>query len=109
MAKGHKPSFSSSGSRGPQPGLRLEQQMAQVQSLLATETVTVSAGGGALKLVMTGDQKCHSVEVSADFLKSTEADVVADLLKSAVNQALEASRELAARKLGALAGGFPVV
>ncbi|MGA2112056.1 MAG: YbaB/EbfC family nucleoid-associated protein [Anaerolineales bacterium] len=107
MAKGHKPSFPSSESGKSQPVRRLEQQIAQVQSLLASETVTVTAGGGALKMIMTGDQKCQSVEVSADFLKSTEADVIADLLKSAINQALEASRDLAAKRLGSLAGGLP--
>jgi hypothetical protein len=31
---------------------------------LAVETVTATAGGGAIKVTMTGDQKCQSVEIS---------------------------------------------
>ena len=107
MAKGHKPSLPSS-QIGKLPSARqLEQQIAQVHGLLASETVTVTAGGGALKMVMTGDQKCQSIEIAPDFLNSTEPELIADLLKSAINQGLEASRDLAARKLGTLTGGFP--
>jgi DNA-binding protein YbaB len=105
MAKGRKSGFSSA--RPARTGLvhDLQQQIARVQDLLAEETVTVTVGRGALRLVMTGDQKCQSVEVSEEFLQSAEADLLADLLKAGVNQALEASRDLAARRLGALAGG----
>jgi len=107
MAKGRKPPLpSSSGPAKAQQVRRLEEQVAQVQDLLAHETVTVRVGGGAVTMVMSGDQECQSVEVSAEFLQSTEADVVGDLLKAAINQALEASRDLAARRLGILAGGF---
>ncbi|MGA2821309.1 MAG: YbaB/EbfC family nucleoid-associated protein [Anaerolineales bacterium] len=107
MAKGRKPPLpSSSGPAKPQHFRRLEEQIAQAQSLLAHETVTVRVGGGAVTIVMSGDQKCQSVEVSAEFLQSTEADVIGDLLKAAINQALEASRDLAARRLGILAGGL---
>ena len=107
MAKGHKSGFSPSGPAGTRPVRHLGQQIARVQELLAQETVTVTVGGGALRMVMTGDQRCRSVEVSAEFLRSAEADLVADLLKAAVNQALEASRDLAARRLGGFASGIP--
>ena len=42
---------------------RLQQQMAEAQEKLAQETVTATAGGGAVKVTMTGDQKCQSVEI----------------------------------------------
>ncbi len=42
---------------------KMQQQMAEAQEKLAVETVTATAGGGAIKVVMTGDQNCQSVEV----------------------------------------------
>ncbi len=86
---------------------RLQQQLAEAQSRLAEEIVTSSAGGGAIKISMTGDQKCKSVEISPDLLKDADPEMLQDLVLTAVNLALDQSRELAAKRLGPLTGGLP--
>ena len=86
---------------------KLQKQMEEAQAQLAIETVTASAGGGAIKVTMTGDQKCKAVEISPDLLKDADAEMLQDLVLSAVNMALDQSRELAAEKMGPLAGGLP--
>jgi DNA-binding YbaB/EbfC family protein len=103
--------------KGPQMGgggmmaqlQKMQQQLAEAQAKLAEETVTATAGGGAIKVVMTGDQRCQSVEINPDLLKDKDADaeMLQDLVLSAVNMALDQSRELAAQRLGPLAGGLP--
>jgi DNA-binding YbaB/EbfC family protein len=64
-------------------------------------------GGGAIKVIMTGDQKCQSVEISPDLLQDADAEMLQDLVLSAVNMALDQSRELQQRVMGPLAGGLP--
>jgi DNA-binding YbaB/EbfC family protein len=86
---------------------KLQKQMEEAQAQLAIETVTASAGGGAIKVTMTGDQKCRAVEISPDLLKDADAEMLQDLVLSAVNMALDQSRELAAERMGPLAGGLP--
>ena len=86
---------------------KMQQQLADAQAKLAEETVTATAGGGAIKVVMTGDQKCQSVEINPDLLKDADAEMLQDLVLSAVNMALDQSRELQQRMLGPLAGGLP--
>ena len=86
---------------------RMQKQMEEIQARLAEETVTATAGGGALKVVMTGDQKCRSVEISPDLLKDADAEMLQDLVLSAVNMALDQSRELQKKMMGPLAGGLP--
>ena len=86
---------------------KMQQQMAEAQEKLAVETVTVTAGGGAIKVVMTGDQKCQSVEISPDFIQDADAEMLQDLVLSAVNMALDQSRELQEKLMGPLAGGLP--
>lgn len=86
---------------------KLQKQMEEAQAQLAVETVTATAGGGAIKVTMTGDQKCKSVEISPDLLKDADAEMLQDLVLSAVNMALDQSRELASQKMGPLAGGLP--
>ncbi|MCK7519680.1 MAG: YbaB/EbfC family nucleoid-associated protein [Ignavibacteriales bacterium] len=72
------------------------------------QTVTATAGGGAIKVVMTGDQKCQSVEISPDFIKDADAEMLQDMVLSAVNMALDQSRELQAEVDGS-AGGWVAV
>ncbi len=86
---------------------RLQQQLAEAQARLAEEVVTSSTGGGAIKISMTGDQKCKSVEISPDLLKEADPEMLQDLVLTAVNMALDQSRDLAARTLGPLTGGLP--
>ena len=111
MAKGfNRPAGTAGG--GQQGGMmaqiqKLQKQMEEAQAQLAVETVTASVGGGAIKVTMTGDQKCKAVEIQADLLKDADAEMLQDLVLSAVNMALDQSRELAAEKMGPLAGGLP--
>jgi DNA-binding YbaB/EbfC family protein len=81
--------------------------MAEAQERLAVETVTATAGGGAIKVTMTGDQHCQSVEIDPEFLKDADAEMLNDLVLSAVNLALDQARELQQQLMGPLAGGLP--
>jgi nucleoid-associated protein EbfC len=101
--------------KGPQMGgggmmaqlQKMQQQIADAQARLADETVTATAGGGAIKVIMTGDQKCRSVEINPELLKDGDAEMLQDLVLSAVNMALDQSRDLQQKMLGPLAGGLP--
>ena len=86
---------------------KLQAQMAAAQEQLAIETVTASAGGGAIKVTMTGDQKCKTIEIDPDFLKDADAEMLNDMVLTAVNLALDMSRELQQKMMGPLAGGLP--
>jgi len=86
---------------------KLQEQLQLAQDQLAEELVSFSAGGGAVKVTLTGDQRCHSVEIDPELLKDGDVEMVQDLLMAAINGALEASRNLAAERLGPLTGGLP--
>jgi nucleoid-associated protein EbfC len=105
----YRPSFPQ---KGGQMGMmqqiqKLQEQLAQAQEQLAQETVNYSAGGGAIKVVMTGDQRCQEVVIDPELLKDVDVEMLQDLVLTAINGALEASRNLASERLGPLAGGLP--
>jgi len=108
MAKGYtRPS--GGGQTGMMQQLqRLQQQLAEAQEKLAEETVTATAGGGAVKVMMTGDQKCRAIEIAPELLKDADAEMLQDLILTAVNLALDQSRELAESRLGPITGGLPI-
>jgi DNA-binding YbaB/EbfC family protein len=107
MAKGFNRPAGQQGGGMLQQLQRLQQQMAEAQEKLAGETVSATAGGGAVKVTLTGDQKCRSVEIAPELLKDGDAEMLQDLVLTAFNQALEKSRELQAQVMNPLAGGLP--
>lgn len=102
------------GFKGPQGGnmmqqlQKLQQQIEETQAQLAEETVTATVGGGAVKIVVTGDQRCKSVEIDPSLLEDSDVEMLQDLLLTAINAGLDQSREMAAARLGPLAGGLPL-
>ncbi|MBK6647937.1 MAG: YbaB/EbfC family nucleoid-associated protein [Anaerolineales bacterium] len=108
MAKGFNKGPAMGGQAGMMQQLqRMQKQMEEAQAKLAEETVSATAGGGAIKVTMTGDQKCKSVEISPDFLKDADPEMLQDMVLSAVNMALDESRALQEKLMGPLAGGMP--
>jgi len=108
MAEGFGRPAGGTGSGMPQHTQRLQEQVRDTQAQLAEEIVSAAAGGGAVKVTMTGDQKCRAVEISADVVKEADPETLQDLILSAVNLALERSRALASERLGPLTSGLPL-
>jgi DNA-binding YbaB/EbfC family protein len=85
---------------------QMQEQLLAAQDSLAEETVTATAGGGVVKATVTGDQKLEAVEIDPAILKDADVEMLQDLILTAINSALDQSRELAAERLGPLAGGL---
>lgn len=107
MAKGFNKGPAMGGGGMMQQIQKLQKQMEEAQAKLAEETVTATAGGGAIKVTMTGDQKCRSVEISPSLLEDGDIEMLQDMVLSAVNMALDESRALQEKLMGPLAGGLP--
>ena len=110
MAKRPKaPDGSNLGGRGVMQQIQqLQEQMLKAQEELKSEVVSGSAGGGAITVEVTGDQRVLSVTVDPGLIEDGDQELLQDLILAAVNQGLEESRKLAESKLGPLAGqGLP--
>jgi DNA-binding YbaB/EbfC family protein len=82
------------------------EMLQKVQDELETLTVEGSAGGGVVRVVMTGKQTVDSVQIEAEALEDLE--MLQDLVTAAVNDALNKSQEMASEKLSALTGGLNI-
>lgn len=108
MAKGYG---RMSGGKKNQGGMMaqvqaMQQQMEIIQTQLAEETVTASAGGGVVKVTMTGQQHCRAVEIDPALLEDGDVEMLQDLVVSAINLAQEKATQLANERMGPLAGGL---
>ncbi|MEA2661744.1 MAG: nucleoid-associated protein EbfC [Chloroflexota bacterium] len=84
----------------------MQANMEKAQNELGELTVTGTAGGGAVTVVMTGTQEAREIKISKDAVDPTDVDTLQDLVLAAVNDALARSKELAAQKLGGVTGGL---
>lgn len=85
---------------------QMQTQLKKAQKELEKETVVGSAGGGTVEVVMTGAQKCESITLDADKVRDMKPENLQALIQLAVNDALDKSRKLMAKKLGPLSGGL---
>lgn len=85
---------------------QMQQEMASQQEALAAETLTVSAGGGAITIVISGHQRVQSIEIQPELLDPEEIEMLQDLLVAAVNSAIEESQAMAAKRMENLTGGL---
>lgn len=87
---------------------KLQEELQKAQTELADEMVTASAGGGVVKVTMTGTQECRGVELAPELVEEGDLEMIQDLVMLAVNQAIQDSQVLAARRLGPLTGGMGI-
>jgi nucleoid-associated protein EbfC len=81
-------------------------QQQQAQEALKAEKVEASAGGGMVKVTMTGDLHLQSIVIDPDAVDPEDVEMLQDLVVAAVNEALRSAQELQESKLGGLAEGF---
>ena len=83
---------------------QMQGRMEKLQKELETESVEASAGGGAVTVVATGTQKILSVRIDPE--AAGDAEMLADMVVAAVNEALERSKQMASEKMSALTAGM---
>ncbi len=84
----------------------LQKQMQEQQEKIAATEVTASVGGGAIKIVMTGDQVCKSVTIDPELLQDADVEMLQDLLLSGINSAVEQSKKVQEDQMGSVTGGL---
>lgn len=95
------------GQRGRADQMAEAQAMLQrAQEQLAAQTVEGSAGGGAVRVTMNGEQKVRAVKIAPDVVDADDVEMLEDLIVAAIHDAAERASALQADSLGMLTGGL---
>ena len=86
----------------------LQAKLVKAQEELADLTVEGSSGGGAVKVTVTGQQKILSVKITPEAINPDDAELLEDLVLTAINEAMTKSQELAAERLSKVTGGLKI-
>jgi nucleoid-associated protein EbfC len=89
-----------------QQAQHMQQQMAQAQEQLASETVEASAGGGLVTVRATGNGEITEIKIDPKAIGPDDPELLEDMVLAAVNEALRSAQSLAQSKLGAMTGGL---
>jgi nucleoid-associated protein EbfC len=84
---------------------QMQAEMAKAQEQLKNEIVEASAGGGMVKVTMTGDMQLREIKISPEVVDPEDVDLLQDMVTAAVNEAMRSAQELAANRMGGIAGG----
>jgi nucleoid-associated protein EbfC len=98
----------------PQPNMqqllkqaqKMQEDMLAAQETLKDETVEASAGGGMVKVTVSGDLEVKSITVDPQAVDPEDVELLQDMVLAAVNEGLRSAQELAASKMGGIAGGL---
>ena len=85
---------------------RMQQQMEQIQAQLAAKTVEATSGGGAVKVTAKCDGSLAAIKIDPQALNPSDAQVVEDMVLTAVNQALAQAKEISNAEMGKATAGF---
>lgn len=85
---------------------RMQQQMEQVQAQLAARTVDATSGGGAVKVTAKCDGTIGAIKIDPQALTPADAQVLEDMILTAVNQALSQAKEISNAEMGKVTAGL---
>jgi DNA-binding YbaB/EbfC family protein len=85
---------------------KMQQDVMAAQEALKDEQVEASAGGGMVKVTVSGDLVVKSIKIDPQAIDPEDPDMLADLVLAAVNEGVRAAQELQASKLGSVTGGL---
>lgn len=87
---------------------KMQQDMAKLQEELNEKEVEATAGGGAVKVVVTGKKTLVSVKIDPEVIDEDDIEMLEDLILAAVNEALTKAEEMVNSEMGKITGGMNI-
>ena len=103
--------FGGMGNMGNMSGMmkkvqKMQNEMKKMQEELKKKTIDVSAGGGAVKIVMNGEKQVQSLVIDPSAVDPEDVEMLQDLISAAVNEAIKKVDDMMASEMGKLTGGL---
>ncbi len=85
---------------------QVQERMAKLQEELGGRTVEATAGGGMVTVVMNGRQEIVAVRIEKEVVSPDDVELLQDLVRGAVNEAVSRSRKMMAEEIAKITGGM---
>ncbi len=86
----------------------MQKQMENIQEELKNTRFDASSGGGAVKVIVNGDQEILEIKINKEIVELDDLEMIEDMVMVALNDALKQSKEEAKNRLKSLTGGLDI-
>ena len=87
---------------------KMQEQLEEAEENLKDERIEASAGGGTVKVTVTGDMRVQSITIDPEAIDPDDVEFLQDMIVAAVNEGLRGAEEAANRQMGSIAGGMNI-
>lgn len=106
MAKGFKGGMGMNSANMMKQAQKMQKDMLKMQEELETKEYEATAGGGAVKAVVSGKRELISLDIDPDAVDPEDVEMLQDLVMAAVNEALRTAEATANDTMSQLTGGL---
>jgi DNA-binding YbaB/EbfC family protein len=85
---------------------QMQEQLARAQEEIENRVAEGTAGGGAVKVELTGNYRIKSLKIDPDVVDPDDMGMLEDLVTAAMNEALQQVQAFHSEGMGALTGGM---
>ena len=110
MAKGGFPRGMGGGNMNQmiKQAQKMQEQMVKMQEEMEAKTYEATAGGGAVRLVITGTREVQEIELKPEVVDPDDIEMLQDLIVAAVNEGLRKMESDSSAQMGQLTGGLNI-
>jgi len=87
---------------------KMQEQLETMQEGLKDMETSSSAGGGMVKVTVTGDLRVKSISIDPEAVDPDDVEMLEDMIIAAVNDALESANAMANQQMGSITGGLGI-
>ena len=85
---------------------RMQRQMEEAQKALEEKEVTITSGGGAVEVTVTGKHEVKALKLDPEVVDPDDVEMLEDLIVAAVNEAFRKLDEESQSQMAKLTGGM---
>lgn len=85
---------------------KMQENIAKVQEEVEQKIVEASAGGGAVKVVVSGKKQLQSITIDPEVVDPDDVEMLQDLILAATNEALRQAEAMVEKEMGKATGGM---
>ncbi|OGP87216.1 MAG: nucleoid-associated protein, YbaB/EbfC family [Deltaproteobacteria bacterium RBG_16_48_10] len=86
----------------------MQSKLSQLQEAMAEKRVETSSGGGMVSVVMNGKQEILSILIDPEVVNREDVEMLQDLIRAAVNEAIRKSHEMVTEEMKKVTGGLSI-
>ena len=86
----------------------MQKKLQKVQKELESKTITGTASGDMVKVVMNGQHEILEVEIKPEVVNPNDIEMLQDLILTAYNDAYKKSSEMAEKEMAKVTGGLNI-